>query len=46
MQKILSILILTMKKVIGKMKNKSKGKINDKFVGLKSKVHSIKKCWW
>ena len=30
------------KKVIGKMKHESKGKINYEFVGLKSKMHSIK----
>ena len=29
-------------KVIGKMKDESKGKINDEFVGLKSMIHSIK----
>ena len=29
-------------KVIGKMKDKSEGKINDEFVGLKSKMYSIK----
>ena len=30
------------KKVIGKMKDDSEGKIIDEFVGLKSKMHSIK----
>ena len=30
------------KKVIGKMKDESEGKINDEFVGLKSKMYSIK----
>ena len=30
------------KKVIGKMKDVSEGKINDEFVGLKSKLHSMK----
>ena len=29
-------------KVIGKMKDKSERKINDEFVGLKSKMYSIK----
>ena len=29
-------------KVIGKMKDVSEGKINDDFVGLKSKMHSMK----
>ena len=29
-------------KVIGKMKDKSEGKINDEFVGLKSKMYSMK----
>ena len=33
----------TNKKVIGKMKDKSEGKIIDEFVGLKSKMYSIKK---
>ena len=32
----------TNKKVIGKMKDVSKGKIIDEFVGLKSKMHSMK----
>ena len=32
----------TNKTVIGKMKDESKGKINDEFVGLKSKMHSMK----
>ena len=30
------------KKVIGKMKDDSEGKINDELVGLKSKMYSIK----
>ena len=30
------------KKVIGKMKDESEGKIIDEFVGLKSKMHSMK----
>ena len=29
-------------KVIGKIKDESKGKINDAFVGLKSKMHSMR----
>ena len=29
-------------KVIGKMKDESMGKINDEFIGLKSKMHSMK----
>ena len=29
-------------KFIDKMKDESKGKINDEFVGLKSMIHSIK----
>ena len=33
---------LTNKKGISKMKDKKEGKINDKFVGSKSKRHSIK----
>ena len=32
----------TVKKVIGKMKDVSEGKIIDEFVGLKSKMYSIK----
>ena len=32
----------TNKKVIGKMKDKSEGKITDEFVGLKSKMYSMK----
>ena len=32
----------TNEKVIDKMKNESEGKIIDEFVGLKSKVHSVK----
>ena len=32
----------TNKKVIGKMKDESKGKIIDEFVGLKSKMYSMK----
>ena len=31
----------TNKKVIGKMKDESEGKIIDEFVGLKSKMHSM-----
>ena len=31
-----------MKKVIGKMRDESKGKINDEFVELKKKIYSIK----
>ena len=31
-----------LRKVIGKMKDGSEGKINDEFVGLKSKMYSIK----
>ena len=30
------------KKVIGKMKDESEGKMIDEFVGLKSKMHSMK----
>ena len=33
---------LANKKVIGKMKDVSEGKIIDEFVGLKSKMYSIK----
>ena len=40
-QKIQSFLIQSIK-VIGKMKEESEGKI-DEFVGLKSKMYSIKK---
>ena len=32
----------TNKKVIGKMKDVSKGKITDEFVGLKSRMYSMK----
>ena len=32
----------TNKKVIGKMRDESEGKIIDEFVGLKSKMHSMK----
>ena len=32
----------TNKKVIGKMKDESEGKIIDEFVGLKSNMHSMK----
>ena len=32
----------TNKKVIGKMKDNKEGKINDEFVGLNSKMYSIK----
>ena len=32
----------TNKKVIGKMKDEKEGQINDEFVGLKSKMYSIK----
>ena len=32
----------TNKKVIGKMKDESEGKIIDEFVGLKSKMYSMK----
>ena len=33
---------LTNKKVIGKMKDEKEGQINNEFVGLKSKMYSIK----
>ena len=33
---------MTNKKVIGKIKEGKEGKINDEFVGLKSKIYSIK----
>ena len=32
----------TNKKVIGKMKDETEGKVIDKFVGLNSKIHSMK----
>ena len=34
------------KKVIGKMKDEFNGVIVDEFVGLKSKIYSIKKKLW
>ena len=35
------------KKVISKMSDVKEGKINGEFVGLKSKMYSIKnKYWW
>ena len=42
-QKIQSFFDITNKKVIGKMKDKYGGVITDEFVGLKSKMYSIKK---
>ena len=36
----------TNKKVIGKMKGEFGGVIVDEFVGLRSKIYSIKKNWW
>ena len=42
-QKIQSFLIETNKKVIGKMKDELGGAIITEFVGLKSKMYSIKK---
>ena len=36
----------TNKKVIGKMKDEFGGVIVMEFVGLKSKMHSMKKNWW
>ena len=41
-QKDLKFFDLTNNKVIGKMKDVSEGKINDEFVGLKSKMYSMK----
>ena len=41
-QKIQSIFDQANKKVIGKMKGESEGKIIYEFVGLKSKMHSMK----
>ena len=35
----------TNKKVIGKMKDEYGGAIIDQFIGLKSKMYSIKKNW-
>ena len=40
--KDLKFLIRLIKKIIGKMKYQSEGKIIGEFVGLKSKTHSIK----
>ena len=40
--KIQSLFDSINKKVIGKMKDKKEGKIIDEFVGLKSKIHSMK----
>ena len=36
----------TNKNFIGKMKDEFRGVIVDEFVGLKSKIYSIKKSWW
>ena len=36
----------TNKKVIGKMKGEFGGVIVDEFVGLRSKIYSVKKNWW
>ena len=36
----------TNKKVIGKMKDDFSGVIVSEFVGLKSKMYSMKKNWW
>ena len=36
----------TKKKVIGKMKDEFGGVNIDELVGLKSKMHSMKKNWW
>ena len=41
-QKIQKFFAQSNKKVIGKMKDVSEGKIIDEFVGLKSKMYSIK----
>ena len=41
-RKIQSFFIRLIKKVIGRMKDKSEGKIIDEFVGLKSKTYSMK----
>ena len=42
-QKIQSFLMILTKKVIGKMKDEYGGVIIDEFIGLKSKMYSIKK---
>ena len=34
------------KKVTGKMKDEFGGVIANEFVGLKSKMYSVKKNWW
>ena len=36
----------TNKSVIGKMKDEFRRVIVDEFVGLRSKIYSIKKSWW
>ena len=45
-QKILTFFDDTNKKVIGKMKDEFGGVIIDQFIGLKLKMHSIKKNRW
>ena len=42
-QKIQSFLMILIKKLFGKMKDQYGGVIIDQFIGLKSKMYSIKK---
>ena len=44
-QKIQKFVDETNKEIICKMKDVSEGKINDEFVGLKSKMHSVKNIY-
>ena len=45
-QKIQSFMMMLIKKTIGKMKDEYGGVVIDEFVGLKSKMYSIKRNKW